>query len=79
MLQGTSSISAEPVIYGEGPFEFSLKATPSTEEISINSKGVISATNQLPPGTYNVEVMVRYESGALVLPFAYSIEVLSAE
>ncbi|MDH5609467.1 MAG: hypothetical protein OEY56_08305 [Cyclobacteriaceae bacterium] len=73
---GSAAGSAEPTLAGTAPFSFNVSTVPSSGgNITIDEKGIISASGNLALGTYLVTVVVVNEAGSVAFPDVFEIVV----
>ncbi len=61
--EGTAIKSSRPGLTGTEPFTFALTSQPATTALSVDTDGVISASEKLAPGTYQVSLTVTNPAG----------------
>lgn len=71
---GDSFSSQKPTILGTSPFTYSITVNPTTPEISINSEGIISSTDNLTIGNYKISVEVTNQAESVIFNEALTIE-----
>lgn len=79
LLAGTAGHSALPQLQGSSPLAFSISSSPDAGElIHITEQGVIAASDQLPAGTYQIDVTASNPWGSTRFDGAYTL-VISSE
>lgn len=61
--EGKAIKSTRPSLTGTAPFTFALVSQPATPALSVDTDGVISASDKLAPGTYQVSLTVTNPAG----------------
>jgi hypothetical protein len=72
---GTSISSPTPTLQGTQPVTYSFAVSPTTDRISIDDKGVITASNTLNTGSYVVAVTARNEVGSVTFTNAFTFTI----
>ncbi len=62
-VEGTAIKSTRPTLTGTTPFTFALTSQPATTALRVDADGIISASEKLAPGTYQVSLTVTNPVG----------------
>jgi uncharacterized protein (DUF2141 family) len=73
--EGMMVSSPIPNIQGSSPITYTITTNPMTDQITVDGKGVISASNALKTGTYAVTITAKNEAGSATFSNAFTITV----